>query len=195
MNTSNAHKSLSHIAAEDNAKRASSLAHRAAEALDYALTNSSAKAVQLDGTWYVLTQDTGEGQDYAYEPAAVLASLAHLDESTVAVGDRVEAGKVGTDDHDTGRVSVVRSDGCAFVSWDGSVTRTWHPCEDLRIVEKAPLDYSSWCTTIEYVTDHRAAVAHYVACGRILGDSASGILSKDEMTLLDIVRDLGESSS
>ncbi len=39
-----------------------------AEALDRALTQSSAEAVKLDGTWYVLMTGTGEGYAFAYDP-------------------------------------------------------------------------------------------------------------------------------
>lgn len=44
----------------------------AAKALDDALGSaSSADALELDGSWYVVTSGTGEGYDFAYDPCVV----------------------------------------------------------------------------------------------------------------------------
>lgn len=49
-------------------------------------------------------------------------------------GTRVQAGLPGTDDHDTGRVVAIDSNGMALVAWDSGV-RTPCPLADLTEAE------------------------------------------------------------
>lgn len=51
----------------------------------------------------------------------------------IETGMTVEAGKVGTEDHDTGRVLELDGEK-ALVAWQSGV-RTWSPVEDLSEAE------------------------------------------------------------
>lgn len=62
--------------------------------------------------------------------ASELRDLADRVAAKISVGDRVEAGRKGTDDYDKGRVVKIRGR-MADVAWDSGVT-TPAPVSDLR---------------------------------------------------------------
>jgi hypothetical protein len=41
--------------------------------------------------------------------------------TAIVVGDRVQGGKPGTEDHDTGRVVSIEDDGSLTVAWDSGI--------------------------------------------------------------------------
>ena len=92
----------------------------------------------------------GEDSDNVYEAldaectdlATIAGAVADHDRAAeraatgaLTVGDRVEAGELGSDDHDAGRILAIDG-GRAEVGWDSGV-RTWAPLSDLRAAEVA----------------------------------------------------------